>query len=104
MTVLEVSVSEDSRTHGYNEVTVRYVVDVTMFGENVTLPVCQQQISRMIHALYPDTTGHGASHMDGLSFKGVVRVEQRPSTRQDGVPWDFHVGRWVFDYVIRGND
>lgn len=103
-TVQEVKIVDIGHIHGYNRSEVRYRVEVSMFSENVTLPHVQQQIESMIHVFYPRRNGIGGSRVLALEYKGITRIDEHPSTRQDGEPWEYHVGVWEFTYKTDGTD
>lgn len=103
--IMDIKVIEVSRQHGYNRSVTRYRVEVSAFSTNVTVPAVQKRVVAMINALYPNTDGIGGSWIPrGIQFNGVVRVDQKPSTRADGVPWDYSVGAWTFEYETSGCD
>lgn len=106
MSELTMTSTKIGQSRRYNGGVSRYRVEVTMFAENVTVPSVRARIERSIDALFPDEPSHpgGSSHKSGLSFLGIVRVEERPSNRIDGKPHEYGVGAWEFDYVHFGCD
>lgn len=95
---------ETGRSHGYNRSTARYRVEVSAFDKNVEVPVIQERVKNMIRAMYPDSHGIGNGTLMRLQYEDIVRIDEVPSNRQDGKPWEYHVGVWTFDYETAGCD
>lgn len=100
----QVTFTQVGQSHGYNRTTAHYRVEVSMFSTNVTSPLMVERIENMIRAMYPNIAGIGSSHLTSLSNLGIVRVDEVPSTRHDGKPWEYSVGAWEFDYETSGCD